>query len=115
MRMRIENWCAELASYIALEREQRRAGQGKKMELNIKEVPERLKIDAESLRRYLAARLPGFKCDPGRLVVRQFSHGESNPTYHLTAAAPRELVLRRRPPGKLLPGAHRVSAAAPVT
>ncbi|CAI8013154.1 Acyl-CoA dehydrogenase family member 11 [Geodia barretti] len=78
------------------------------MELNIKEVPERLKIDAESLRRYLAARLPGFKCDPGRLVVRQFSHGESNPTYHLMAAAPGELVLRRRPPGKLLPGAHRV-------
>ena len=77
------------------------------MELSVKEVPERLRIDEESLRRYLTERLPGFKCAAGGLAVRQFSHGESNPTYYLRAGQ-LELVLRRRPPGKLLPGAHRV-------
>ena len=86
-----------------------------KMELNLKEVPERLRFDEEGLRRYLERRLPGFHCQPGQLAVRQFSHGESNPTYHLSTG-PQEFVLRRRPPGKLLPGAHRVrkiAAASP--
>ncbi len=36
-------------------------------------------------------------------------HGESNPTYHLRTSSGQEYVLRKRPPGKLLPGAHRVS------
>ena len=84
------------------------------MELNLKEVPQRLRFDEERLRVYLAGRLPAFDCGPGQLVISQFSHGESNPTYHLLAGSsrgrpPLELVLRRRPPGKLLPGAHRVS------
>ena len=81
----------------------------------MKEVPERLKINEEALRRYLTERLPWFQCPPGGLVVKQFSHGESNPTYHLAApGAAGELVLRRRPPGKLLPGAHRVSTVAGI-
>ena len=79
------------------------------MESNVKEVPERLKFDPETLRRYLAAILPGFQCEQGALRVRQFSHGQSNPTYHLLTSSGQEYVLRRRPPGKLLPGAHRVS------
>ena len=39
--------------------------------------------------------------------MRQFQGGQSNPTYH----SPRrraEYVLRRKPPGKLLPSAHAV-------
>ena len=80
------------------------------MEPNVKDVPERLQIDVESLRNYLAVQLPGFQCAQGRLRARQFSHGESNPTYHLHASdSGQEYVLRRRPPGKLLPGAHRAS------
>lgn len=35
-------------------------------------------------------------------------HGESNPTYHLQTSSGQEYVLRKRPPGQLLPGAHRV-------
>ena len=35
-------------------------------------------------------------------------HGESNPTYHLQTSSGHEYVLRKRPPGELLPGAHRV-------
>ena len=44
---------------------------------------------------------------PGPLEVSQFKGGQSNPTYLLRAG--REgYVLRRKPPGKLLPSAHAV-------
>ncbi len=39
--------------------------------------------------------------------MRQFRGGQSNPTYYLTAGG-KEYVLRRKPPGKLLPSAHAV-------
>ena len=39
--------------------------------------------------------------------VRQFGHGQSNPTY-LLSLGDRNLVLRKQPPGKLLRGAHAV-------
>ena len=39
--------------------------------------------------------------------MRQFQHGQSNPTY-LVQLADSKLVLRKKPPGKLLPGAHAV-------
>ena len=42
------------------------------------------------------------------LAVEQFKGGQSNPTYRLTDGAGRRYVLRRKPPGKLLPSAHAV-------
>jgi aminoglycoside phosphotransferase (APT) family kinase protein len=39
--------------------------------------------------------------------VRQFKGGQSNPTYQLVTPA-KKYVLRRKPPGKLLPSAHAV-------
>ncbi|KOO26897.1 aminoglycoside phosphotransferase, partial [Chrysochromulina tobinii] len=39
--------------------------------------------------------------------LKQFGHGQSNPTYLLTLGA-RRLVVRKQPPGKLLRGAHAV-------
>ena len=42
-----------------------------------------------------------------RSSVRQFKGGQSNPTYLLETPA-RRYVLRRKPPGKLLPSAHAV-------
>jgi aminoglycoside phosphotransferase (APT) family kinase protein len=62
------------------------------------------RIDVRALETYLAARLPGFA---GPIEIRQFLGGQSNPTYHLRAASG-EYVLRRKPPGKLLPSAHAV-------
>ncbi len=62
------------------------------------------RIDRAALERYLARHLPGFA---GPLELRQFLGGQSNPTYHLRAASG-EYVLRRKPPGKLLPSAHAV-------
>ena len=43
----------------------------------------------------------------GPLAVEQFKGGQSNPTYKLVTPT-RAYVLRRKPPGKLLPGAHAV-------
>jgi aminoglycoside phosphotransferase (APT) family kinase protein len=69
-----------------------------------KEVAGALAIDAARLEAFLAARLPDFA---GPLGVRQFKGGQSNPTYLLETPAHR-YVLRRKPPGKLLPSAHAV-------
>ncbi|MES1929935.1 phosphotransferase enzyme family protein [Salinisphaera dokdonensis CL-ES53] len=47
----------------------------------------------------------------GALEVSQFQGGQSNPTFFLatgTADAPRHYVLRKQPPGKILPSAHRI-------
>src|SRR5256885_17163308 len=68
------------------------------------EVREAHRFDVGALERYLRAHVEGFG---GSLEVRQFRGGQSNPTYHL-AAGGREFVLRRKPPGKLLPSAHAV-------
>ena len=67
-------------------------------------VPERHRIDPERLEAFLAERIPGF-CGP--VAIEQFRGGQSNPTYRLTAGGAR-YVLRRKPPGKLLPSAHAV-------
>jgi aminoglycoside phosphotransferase (APT) family kinase protein len=69
-----------------------------------KDVTSVLAIDASRLEAYLASRLPDFQ---GPVGVRQFKGGQSNPTYLLETPA-RRYVLRRKPPGKLLPSAHAV-------
>jgi aminoglycoside phosphotransferase (APT) family kinase protein len=63
-----------------------------------------LRLDAARLESWLAAHVPGFA---GPLAVRQFKGGQSNPTYLLETPG-RSYVLRRKPPGKLLPSAHAV-------
>jgi aminoglycoside phosphotransferase (APT) family kinase protein len=69
-----------------------------------KEVAEPLRFDVARLEAYLAVHAPGFA---GPLTVRQFKGGQSNPTY-LLETPERGYVLRRKPPGKLLPSAHAV-------
>src|ERR671928_1518143 len=64
-----------------------------------KPVEERHRIDTGALEKYLGFRLARLE---------QFKGGQSNPTYLLTAADGRRFVLRRKPPGKLLPSAHAV-------
>jgi aminoglycoside phosphotransferase (APT) family kinase protein len=68
------------------------------------EVRDVHRFDAGVLERYLRDHIEGFR---GPLSVRQFRGGQSNPTYYLEAGG-REYVLRRKPPGKLLPSAHAV-------
>ena len=69
-----------------------------------KEVADALKVDVARLQDRLAAHVKGFA---GPLTVKQFKGGQSNPTYLLETPACR-YVLRRKPPGKLLPSAHAV-------
>ena len=68
------------------------------------QVQDRHRFDVDSLDRYMQAHVEGYR---GPLEVEQFKGGQSNPTFLLTASGQR-YVLRRKPPGKLLPSAHAV-------
>ena len=67
-------------------------------------VQERHRFDVAALQAWLAQNMPGFA---GPLQVEQFKGGQSNPTYLLKTPAASH-VLRRKPPGKLLPSAHAI-------
>jgi aminoglycoside phosphotransferase (APT) family kinase protein len=61
-------------------------------------------IDAGRLHDWMAANVDGFA---GPLSIEQFKGGQSNPTYKLITPN-QSYVLRRKPPGQLLPSAHAV-------
>jgi len=67
-------------------------------------VVERLRFEVAPLETWMRANVAGFK---GPLEVEQFRGGQSNPTYRLKTPGA-SYVLRRKPPGKLLPSAHAV-------
>ena len=67
-------------------------------------VQEKHRFDVSALERYMRENVEGFSSP---LTVEQFKGGQSNPTYRLSAGGKR-YVLRRKPPGKLLPSAHAV-------
>ena len=62
------------------------------------------RFDVAALEAFMAAHVAGFR---GPLAVEQFKGGQSNPTFRLRAASG-DYVMRRKPPGKLLPSAHAV-------
>ena len=69
-----------------------------------KEVDESLQIDAAKLQPWIDAYIPYA----GKITaIEQFKGGQSNPTYKIITDK-KNLVLRRKPPGKLLPSAHAV-------
>ena len=80
------------------------AGDSTELFAGVKSVDERLQIDEQALAAWLAAHVPGYA---GPLEVSQFRGGQSNPTYRLVTPSGR-YVLRRKPPGVLLPSAHAV-------
>ena len=61
-------------------------------------------FDTERLAAFMREKVEGFG---GALQVEQFKGGQSNPTFKLTAGG-KAYVLRRKPPGVLLPSAHAV-------
>lgn len=69
-----------------------------------REVDPRHALDEATLDAWLAEHVEGYQ---GPLTLRQFKGGQSNPTYELTTPD-RTYVLRRKPPGTLLPSAHAV-------
>ena len=62
-------------------------------------------VDAARLGEYMHQKLGGWS---GPLRLQQFPIGQSNPTYRVSAADGRSCVLRKKPPGTLLPSAHAV-------
>ncbi len=69
-----------------------------------KEVTEAHRFDEVKLAQWMEANVEGYV---GPLEVRQFKGGQSNPTYQLITPK-KKYVMRRKPPGKLLPSAHAV-------
>lgn len=67
-------------------------------------------FDEAALARWLRAHVEGFE---GPLSVEQFRGGQSNPTYKLVTPS-RRYVLRRKPPGQLIKGAHAIEREARV-
>lgn len=73
-------------------------------------VREGYRFDEAALSRWMEANVEGFT---GPLTVEQFKGGQSNPTYKLVTPS-RAYVLRRKPPGPVLKGAHAVEREAQV-
>ena len=67
-------------------------------------VREAHKFYAQALEQYLLAHVEGFQ---GPMEIKQFEGGQSNPTFQLITPNQR-YVLRKQPPGELLPSAHQV-------
>jgi len=73
-------------------------------------VREALRFDEARLAAWMAENIAEYE---GPLAVEQFKGGQSNPTYKLVTPK-RAYVLRRKPPGPLLKGAHAVDREARV-
>lgn len=61
-------------------------------------------FDADALEHYLTRHVEGFF---GPLEIERISGGQSNPTFFITSGSDR-FVLRKQPPGPLLPSAHAI-------
>lgn len=73
-------------------------------------IREGYRFDEAALARWMEAHVAGFA---GPMRVEQFKGGQSNPTYKLLTPG-RSYVLRRKPPGQILKGAHAVEREAQV-
>ncbi|MCE7795414.1 phosphotransferase [Sphingobium sufflavum] len=73
-------------------------------------VRDAYRFDEAALARWMEGHVDGYA---GPLTVEQFKGGQSNPTYKLITPA-RSYVLRRKPPGAILKGAHAVEREARV-
>nr|XP_058896791.1 acyl-CoA dehydrogenase family member 10 isoform X2 [Kogia breviceps] len=72
---------------------------------NTRPVRRTMEIPKDSLEKHLKDLLGTQATGP--LELLQFDHGQSNPTYYIRLAK-HQLVLRKKPPGTLLPSTHAV-------
>ena len=70
----------------------------------LRQTPAQHSFDTQRLHAWMQGHIAGFS---GPIDVQQFAGGQSNPTFLVQSPAHR-YVLRRKPPGKLLPSAHAV-------
>jgi aminoglycoside phosphotransferase (APT) family kinase protein len=80
------------------------------LSIGTSEVRPAHRFDEQKLFEWMRANVDGFT---GPLKVEQFRGGQSNPTYRLFTPG-RSYVLRRKPPGDILPGAHAIEREARV-
>ena len=80
------------------------AGTAQELFTGTKDVAESHLFNEDNLAAWMEANVEGYQ---GPLTVKQFKGGQSNPTYKLFAGG-KTYVMRRKPPGKLLPSAHAV-------
>ena len=73
-------------------------------------VREQHRFDEAALASWMAVYIDGYA---GPLEVAQFKGGQSNPTYRLSTPT-RNYVLRRKPPGQTVQGAHAVDREARI-
>ena len=71
----------------------------------VEQVPSRLAIDLDRLEGFARDHAEGLEAP---VAAWKFRGGQSNPTYALLGADGGRFVLRRKPPGRLIPGAHAV-------
>ncbi|XP_037312232.2 acyl-CoA dehydrogenase family member 11 [Pungitius pungitius] len=69
-------------------------------------VRQQHKFSVDGLQKYLSVKSRTVSNNDA-LTVRQYSAGQSNPTF-LIQSPSNSYVLRKKPPGELLPGAHKV-------
>ncbi|MCY4657371.1 MAG: phosphotransferase, partial [Gammaproteobacteria bacterium] len=67
-------------------------------------VRETHRFDESALHRYMQSNIEAYR---GPFSIQQFEGGQSNPTFLLETPTKR-YVLRKQPPGQLLPSAHAV-------
>jgi len=79
----------------------------RKYTLKIEDMPvkEVHKFDQNKLSNFLTGKLENFS---GIKKIGQFNAGQSNPTYVIESLESYRYVLRKKPPGELLPSAHAV-------
>lgn len=70
------------------------------------------RFDTDPLVEWMSDNIEGFE---GPIEIAQFQGGMSNPTFLLTDAGGRRYVLRKKPPGELLPSAHAVDREHKIT
>lgn len=70
------------------------------------------RFDTAPLVTWMGANIEGFA---GPIEIAQFQGGMSNPTFLLTDAHETRYVLRKKPPGELLPSAHAVDREHRIT
>lgn len=75
-------------------------------------VLEQHRFDTATLVAWMETNIEGFV---GPIEIAQFQGGMSNPTFLLADANQRRYVLRKKPPGELLPSAHAVDREHRIT
>ncbi|MDC3024568.1 phosphotransferase family protein [Alphaproteobacteria bacterium] len=72
---------------------------------NLVEIRENHGFNINSLQKWLSVNIQDF----GKICsIKQFIGGQSNPTFFITDEDRKELILRKKPPGDLLPSAHAI-------